>query len=299
MNIRSQIFGGERPVEEPLLRGKAPKGVSDALDSIEVRRAESRRGNQRGCDRHRLTGEQVRLTRDGRTYDVELVNLSGGGAMVAGKVWARLWDKVDLHLSDGYAMECAVRWMKDGRLGLEFAHETRLGCSDDEEAELLREVIARSFPDAQFEDSPTPENESCARDSGDQRRERRHPLIWSGTLCHDFQSTTVRLRNISSAGAQIECDDPPVVGSEPMLDLGDAGSVFAKVSWVVGNHAGLEFQDPFDMALLAKSSPELAPQSWKPDYLDCEVADDSPWAEEWGRMSLSELRDGIEGPLKR
>ena len=301
MNIRSKIFGAKDAASEPplVVEAKTPRGAkTDTLQSVPVSREESRRSDTRGDDRHRLSGEQVQLTHDGRTYEVELINLSGGGAMVAGTFEPMLWDRVDLHLGDDGRIECAVRWLKGGRVGLEFAHETRLECSVDEQAVLLREVIIRSFPDLEFEARETAAE--TIEPETEHRRERRHPLIWSGTLHHDYQSTPVRLRNISSTGALVECAALLRAGSEPLLDLGGAGTVDTTVSWVVGDQVGLKFRQPFDMTQLARSRPDVAPRSWtQPDHLASARPADSPWAEEWGRMSLGELRDELEGFIKR
>src|SRR3569832_1441917 len=103
MNIRAKIFGGNVPAEPALIRAKAPKGAkADALDSLPVTRAETRRANTREDDRHRLADEAAVVVHDGTTYDVELVNLSGGGAMVTASLPAKLWDRVELRLgTDG------------------------------------------------------------------------------------------------------------------------------------------------------------------------------------------------------
>lgn len=301
MNIRGRIFGGAKASEPALVvDSKKPTGAkADKLNSVAVAREETRRGNTRGGDRHRLVEEQVRVTYEGETLPVQLVNLSGGGAMVSGDFKPKLWDRVDLHIGEDGVIECAVRWLKGDRIGLEFAHETRLDCSVGEQAALLREAIARSFPDIEFEvpaGSSTDEEER----PDDQRQQRRHPLIWSGVIHHDYQSTRVRLRNISETGAMIECEALLRVGAEPLLDLGDAGQIFAVVSWVVGDQVGLRFQQPFDLTQLARSRPQIAPVKWdRPSYLQPGPAADSPWAEEWGRMSLSELREDLEGFMKR
>lgn len=299
MNIRAKIFGGPSKDEEPVVvAAKKPKGArADALDSIPVEREESRRGDTRADDRHRLPDEEVRVTHNGKSMTVQLVNLSGGGAMITGTFQPKLWDRVELHLGDEAVVECAVRWLRGDRVGLEFAHETRLECSAGEQAALLREVIARSFPDVQFEVIESAAEETT---NDEHRRERRHPLIWSGVVHHDYQSNPVRLRNISSTGALIECQTPLRVGAEPLLDLGEAGQVFATVTWTVGDQAGLKFQKPFDLTHLARAKPHLAPARWdRPSYLEPGQAADSPWDERWGRMSLSELREDLEGFMKR
>jgi hypothetical protein len=300
MNIRAKVFGGKVDKPESVLAAKNPKGAqTDALHSIAVRREETRRGNTRIADRHRLADEQASVVHDGQSHPVELVNVSGGGAMVSASFEPMLWDRVDLHLGEGDMIEAVVRWIKGDRIGLEFAHETRIDCSPGEQAALLRETISRSFPDLEFEatdSSPRP----VAEGADESRRERRHPLIWTAAIHHDYQTTPVRLRNISGTGALIECEAPPRVGAEPLLDFGEAGSVFATVTWVVGDQAGLRFQAPFDLSQLARARPQVAPVRWdRPDYLGSAPAADSPWAEEWGRMSLGELRDELEGFMKR
>jgi hypothetical protein len=134
----------------------------------------------------------------------------------------------------------------------------------------------------------------------DLRVASRHPLIWSGTLHYDFHSAPVRLRNISSSGALIEFEVPLPVGAEPLLDFGGAGSVFATVTWVVGDQAGLKFHSPFDLTLLAKARPQIAPAKWeRPSYLKPGAAADSPWAAEWERMDIAEMRDQLDGYMKR
>src|SRR3954454_817209 len=181
MNIRSKIFGNGEAEESPVLKAKKPKGAkADTLNSIPVVREELRRADTRDQDRHRLPDEQVGMTHNGQRHAVQLVNLSGGGAMVAADFEPMLWDRVELHLGENGTVECAVRWLKGERIGLEFAHETRLDCSADKQAEILREVITRSFPDLEF-DASIEAAEPVELVNGEQRSDGRHPLIWSGT----------------------------------------------------------------------------------------------------------------------
>lgn len=317
MNIRAQIFGSSKP-EEPLLRAKQPKGAhADELDSVAVTRGETRRGNSRTADRHRLSQETVRVTHDGVAFEAELVNLSDGGAMIAGSLDVKLWDAVELHLGEGEAIECAVRWIRDDRIGLEFAHETRLNCSSDEVAALLREVISRSFPDAQFElddeqddwagsvdGDPVAEQGGGETFRGEHRREPRHPLIWSGTLHLENQSSSVRIRNISSTGALIDCFCPIEVGAEPVLELNDQATLGCTVQWVVGRQVGVRFHSEFDMQQLARSKPQVAraPTAVRPDHLEGspgEQAEADPWDPGWKRLTLREMNVELEGSLTR
>jgi hypothetical protein len=331
MNIRAQIYGSSKP-EEPILRDKRPKGAkADSLDTVSVSREESRRGNSRTEDRHRLSEESVSVTHDGVSREVQLINLSGGGAMVRGSLDVKLWDSVELKLGEHGTIECAVRWMRGDGVGLEFAHETRLECSSDQMASVLRDVITRSFPDARFEgadeekadceptaeeDDPLPDRRVSERrnadrrvrrtkaNASDHRRATRHPLIWSGTLHLDNQSTTVRVRNISSTGAMIECTETLTPGAEPVLQLNEEAALSATVQWVVGAQIGLKFHRPFDMQLLARSKPEVAaaPTQWmRPAYLETggEAEESDPWDPRWQRLTMREINLELEGFLKR
>jgi hypothetical protein len=297
MNIRTKIFGAE-DADPVLVSEKKPRGAkAHELRSVVVPREERRRSNSRQQDRHRLLDEQVRLTYNGKPRDVELVNVSGGGAMISGHFNPNLWDRVELHLGENGTIECAVCWIRGDRIGLEFAHETRLDCSPGEQARVLREVVVRSFPELQFEE-PAETQPNPASD--EQRREGRHPLIWSGVLHHGPAKTRVRVRNISSTGAMVESPDPVLVGGQAILELGEDGFIPATLAWLVGDQVGLRFRSKFDMAQLARSRPAIAPAKWvAPDYLKPSRAKLTQPSAEWGRMSVGELSQQLEGFLKR
>lgn len=306
MNIRAKIFGVAGVAEEPLLKRKTPKGAkADELHSIKVPRETRRQSNTRGKDRHRLIGERARVTYNDTDFEVELVNLSGGGAMVAGPFEPLIWERLALHLGDHGTIECAVRWVRDGRVGLEFAHETRLDCVPDEVATVLRKVINRSFPDLEFAQPAEVEAEAEGEfeTAADEHRvASRHPLIWNGDLHHDYQTSRVRIRNISETGAMIECDAPVRVGSEPMLQLGEDLMVAATVVWAVGNQVGLRFHLAFDVHQLAEVKPVVvasATSTWTPPaYIRKAGLDTSPWNPHWKRMNMNQLQRELEGYLK-
>ena len=291
--IRSRLLA--RGNSSPLIDSKAPSGASAeaGLGSIKVSRREVRSHNSRDRDRHRLAGARATATHDGRAYNVEIINLSGGGAMVNAEFEPLLWDRVDLQLGENAAIETAVCWIKDGRLGLEFAHETRIDCSPELHAELLSEAIATNFPDVDAKEAEDKEPEPESR-----RGDARHPLIWRGVVHYDFDSTPVRLRNISGTGALIDSERPLVAGADLVLDLGDAGQIDSQVSWVLGEQVGLRFRSPFDLSKLARSKPEVAAPHWEqPSYLRGN-GQTSPWADYWNRRSIPELKEQLEGFLK-
>lgn len=290
--------------KDPVVREKDSRGaVEENLESVEIPRVEERSANHRDDDRHRLTGETATARHKGDSHEVEIVNLSGGGAMIRAGFKPRLWDMVELALGDGPAFEGAVRWIRGDRIGLEFAHETRIECSPEERDALLLEVIRRSFPTVKAlpERPLDAKAETSAEQDAGNRAEARHPLIWNGEIHYAHDSNRVRLRNVSSGGALVEIGAVTYPqGAEIMLDLGDAGEFFATVSWVVGDQLGLKFKKPFDVACLAKARPDLMPHRWnRPGFLDFAPDDCSPWDDQWGRKSLSDIRTDLEGFLKR
>jgi hypothetical protein len=309
-SFRSAILSGKGLRTDPIVRDKEGRGAeTDDLGSVEVPRSEARTHNQRDDDRHRLDNETATARFDGEDYDVDLVNLSGGGAMIRADFKPRLWERVDLKFAEGAEIECAVRWLRGDRVGLEFAHETRIDCDAELRDALLLDVVRRSFPDATIQSPAKPveaPRSKAKREEDDsvaisRRTERRHPLIWSGEVFFNHGHEKVRLRNISEQGALIEAPISYPEGAELFLDRGDAGQLFATVSWSCSDKAGLKFAQPFDLRLLGSVKPEVAPSMLtRPGPAGRLSADrDNPWAEGWGRQSVDELREDLEGYLKR
>jgi len=310
-SFRSAIMSGNGLYsKDPLVRSKKKKGATeDDLSSVAVPRSEKRLSNQRDDDRHRLDQETARARFKGKPHDVDLINLSGGGAMIRCDFTPRIWDRIDLILAEDGEIECAVRWIRDDRIGLEFAHETRIDCEPQERDALLLDVIHRSFPEVallsrQDQSAPNCRNQSQPDDddsvANSRRTERRHPLVWMGEIYFSHSNDKVRLRNISENGALVECKVPYPLGAEVLLDLGNAGQHFAIVSWNFGDKTGLKFKNMFDMKRLGSAKPEVAPEMLiRPGPSRLSVDQDNPWAEGWQRQSLEELRDDLEGYLKR
>jgi hypothetical protein len=299
MSIRTRIFGPG--ADDPLLSSKRPRGArADTLDSVVIARAECRRGNARGRDRHRLSSEQAILRCEDADIVVELVNLSGGGAMIRGNFELQLWDHVGLLLEDDGELDCAVRWIKDNSVGLEFAHETRIDCDKEARDNLLRAVIGKSFPDAavialeypkrRADDEPGVDHASTRRRQAD-----RHPLIWNGVIyyseSHDYEAEPVRIRNISVSGALIQCGNPLPEGKIVYLDLRSAGRHAATVKWTRGDQSGLQFHDIFDVHLLSDVPPDIAPTTSVTEAFGTQ----EPWAPGWRRSTVEQLARSLGG----
>jgi hypothetical protein len=170
---------------------------------------------------------------------------------------------------------------------------------------MLLEVLQRSFPEsvvAPIASPPVQPKETIEGDepTGAQRRGGiRHPLIWWGEVHFNHETTRVRLRNISETGALVDSDIAFASDAEVLLDLGAAGQHFATVTWSRGDQVGLQFVNPFNIALLAKVKPEIANHRWvPPSYLEnARQAGGTP-TRGWGSASLGELRSNLEGFLK-
>lgn len=309
-SFRSAILAGKglHPTD-PLVRKKSKRGATeDNLSSVAVPRAEHRTQDTRDDDRHRLEHEVASARFGKKLYDVDVINLSGGGAMIRADFKPRLWERVDLIFAEGSEIECAVRWLRDDRIGLEFAHETRIDCDAEAHDALLLDVIRRSFPDValapreEVEPAPVLQAETTPDDdaiANSRRTERRHPLVWTGEIYFSHSNEKVRLRNISEHGALVESPVQYPLGVEVLLDLGEAGQHFSVVSWACGDKVGLKFNNPFDLTLLGSAKPEVAPHMMIRPGPRVSGDQDNPWAEGWRRQSLEELRDDLEGYLKR
>lgn len=303
-SFRDAIPKGRAPAGPVMPAKKArQQGTGDDLSAVPVPRSESRTHNHRTEHRHIAGIGQAHLFIKRKSYVVDLLNLSGGGAMIRTNVPLKLWERLHLGLAEGDRVECAVRWVKGDRIGLEFAHETQVAGDASKRDAMLLDTISRNFPELALEPTLENGNEETERKAGpdaQRRADLRHPLIWTGHILFDFESSRARLRNISELGSLVECVRAIPAGSEVLLDLSAAGQHFAIVSWARGDQIGLRFQQPFDIACLARVKPEVAPERWsRPDYLNAGQDMDSPWAEPWERLTLPELRDSLEGFLKR
>ncbi len=119
-SFRSALDKGEAlHPSGPLMPGKMPSGADEAkgLGSVSVTRESVRNVNHRDDDRHRLQAEVATLKVGRKNHPVDLVNLSGGGAMIRTDVALAMWQKVHLGLGDCAPVECAVRWIRGDRIG--------------------------------------------------------------------------------------------------------------------------------------------------------------------------------------
>ena len=267
---------GSGPVM-PAKQGRQPEGA-EGLTGVAVPRSESRTHNQRSEQRQALGTGQAHLFVKRKSYVVDLLNLSGGGAMVRTNLPLKLWDCVHLEMAEGERSECAVRWIKGDRIGLEFAHETQIGGDAGKRDAMLLDTSSAAFPSLP--------QASLARAKRNRRRTHGAGrscaiLDMVGQILYDFESTRTRLRNVSEHGVMVECARASRTGGSDARP-GRRRPAFRHRQLVIGDQLGLRFQQMFDIACLAKAKPEVAPQRWsRPDYLNAAQGTDSPWAEPW------------------
>lgn len=273
--LRSTILSGE-PKQASLVARKAKaEGASPAgLTKIAIKRQEARVTDQRLEDRLRGIVESTTIIFRRRRQDVAVVNVSSRGAMIRGELDPRIGEKIDLLFDSKNRTRCVVRWVREGRVGLEFVDETILWTSD-----------RSSGPVFQPEKPEAPAIHAVAE------REPRQKLLRAGTLYWSGISVPVRLRNISGGGARVESGRELCPGSEVELDLGEAGFQIAEVRWSKDGQVGLRFAQEFDIETLAPSQQaERPPEVLKPAYLETELQPDSPWAARFERLSLTDLK---------
>jgi hypothetical protein len=82
-------------------------------------------------------------------------------------------------------------------------------------------------------------------------REPRHRLMRRAMTCIDGMVTEVKLRNISSMGALVDCPIAIAPGTELAIDIVGVGPVRGIVRWAQTGKFGVQFGDQFDLARLA------------------------------------------------
>jgi hypothetical protein len=188
--LRSTILSGESRPSTPVARKarKSEGGGLGGLAKIAIKREEARVTNQRLEDRLRGIVERTTIVFRRRRHEVAVINVSSRGAMIEAEVEPRIGEKMDILFADQNRTNCVVRWVREGRIGVEFVNETILWTSDPARAPVFQ--------------AENPQDEPALHAVAD--REPRQKLLRSGTLYWSGISIQVRLRNISGGGARVE-----------------------------------------------------------------------------------------------
>jgi PilZ domain len=78
------------------------------------------------------------------------------------------------------------------------------------------------------------------------RRSRRAHLLMTAVLEIAGRAISVKLRNLSPEGAQIELESPPVEGTQLLFRKGDL-AVAGRVVWTNGKNAGILFEHVLEL----------------------------------------------------
>lgn len=281
--IRSSILSGEvksGPVARKGAAAKKEAASLGGLTKIAIKRQEARVTNQRSEDRHRNLVEESTIIFRRKKIPVQVINVSSRGAMIEADIEPNIGESLDILLNGENKTRCAVRWVREGRIGLEFVNET---------------ILWENAPTGPvFQYAPQPQDQQAEPEAQPfVNREPRQRLLRGGTLYWSGISIPVRLRNISSGGARVEGDRELCHGAEVELDLGEAGFHIAEVRWCADGQIGLRFAADFDLDALAPTSAQTArsvPDVLKPAYLETELQPDSPWAARFERLSMTDLK---------
>jgi diguanylate cyclase (GGDEF)-like protein len=100
-------------------------------------------------------------------------------------------------------------------------------------------------------------------------REPRHRLMRRAITCIDGETMEVKLRNISSMGAQVECPASVAPGMAIVIDIVGVGPVTGAVRWAQAGKFGVQFGEQFDLGRLApKREKPNDTGMLRPGYLD-------------------------------
>ncbi len=99
-------------------------------------------------------------------------------------------------------------------------------------------------------------------------REPRHRLMRRAIALIDGAPIELRLRNISSMGALVECGVPVTPGAELAIDIVGVGPVRGIVRWSQTGKFGVQFDGHFDLARLAPKKEKPVPAALHPWYVD-------------------------------
>jgi hypothetical protein len=178
---------------------------------------------------------------------VGVVNVSSKGIMIRCDVEAFIGEDVDIQFADCNRTRATVRWVKDGKIGLEFEEQTEIIASARTQ-EAIRRPHLHIVPDAEAADEPAKHRALASRAA-------RLGLVWGGTLYWTYEALTVKVRNISPNGAMLDCDTDVPVGAQIRLNLAEAGTIEGEVRWSQGGQIGVRFNQKFDLQSLSRAKP--------------------------------------------
>ena len=273
--LRSTLVRGER---RNALAAKPAAGARRTRDGglagIAIRREEARRCNQRQDDRHVEVVETAVLRLQRKLHEVAVRNVSARGAMIECDLQPRIGARAEIRFGDCNETSCVVRWVRGGRIGLEFDRDTLVIGANDDRRRLV---------------SGRREGEHPTYELRKQRLPRQSSMVLA-SLHLQSESMPVRLRNISEEGAMLEAGADLEVDCAIVLEIPDVAALSGQVKWCRSGQVGIRFDVPFELATLTRpATPGERIDYVKPDYLRSEADPNSPWAARWTRLTAGDL----------
>lgn len=282
-DIRSSFVPGEGLRKTSLVAAKKKRAgeAGGSLAAVSIARTESRMSDHRREDREYHLVDQATVIHRRRKFPATVLNVSTFGAMVRCDVEVHIGTVIELQIEDCNRMRCVVRWIRSDRFGVEFDEQTDIVTTQRTRAAIVAaHGVGTAAPEAEKSRSLI-------------TRATRHGLVWTGTLYWTFEAFNVRIRNISSGGAMLDCERTLPQGAPIRLNLAEAGTLAGEVRWSRNGQIGIKFEQLFDVRLLVSAQPakqERADRYMKPAYLQSETKPNSPWAAAWDKMKPSDFR---------
>ena len=286
----------------PGLRGVRPSAAATAGREAKSAGTGQHRSERRNAPRSTRSSERALITFRQREQSVALLNVSRTGAMVADEFLPKIGERLRIAFDGCNPTRCMVRWIRNGRIGLEFVKETTLLVPADWERDLnaqqgdgTRPTAPDPEPEPAAQAAPAPAAVKPETPPGKAPRAPRERVLWPCELFWDGGSSEAGLRNISAEGAMVAGFRNLKAGTDVVLALKSAGSIAGTVRWCRAGQVGIHFERRFDVTKLIdprklRRPPESSrPGIVKPLYLETELDPDSPWAARWEKLDPQDL----------
>ncbi len=97
------------------------------LATVRIAREQERFVEQRTEERHEGLVENAVVHFRGESHHVPVINISSRGTMVECQLYPRIGETMIVEFDQCSRIHAFVRWVRDGRIGLNFGHELVLG----------------------------------------------------------------------------------------------------------------------------------------------------------------------------
>lgn len=272
--LRSTLVRGERRKTLSSKSAGARRGGDGGLAGIAIRREETRRCNQRQDDRHVELVDRAVIRFQRKVHEVAVRNVSSRGAMIESGLTPRIGSRLEIRFADCNETSCVVRWVRGGRIGLEFDRETLIIFANDDRGRLVSGRREGEQPTIELKKQRAPRQSSMLIAQ----------LHWMG------RSIAVRLRNISTDGAMLQAGEDVEEGREVTLEIPDIAALAGRVRWCRSGQVGISFDAPFDLETLTRPAARRETIDYvKPDYLRSDGDPNSPWAARWTKLTAGDL----------